>query len=483
MKKNHQTGLLSVLLAMQSISFFADGQNTKITTFQNHYTAAINQSGQDVLQTSDGGYLIASTTETSILNDLDILITKTDSAGVTLWTKRYGGSKPEYPNGMLQTNDGNFFVIGSTQSFGAGDLNHYLLKLKPNGDTLFTKVYGGNGNDEGHEIVATADGNYVFSGGSNSVHLTDYNMELMKIDPSGKELWTQYYGGPKYESARSVKLCLDGGFILAGHTALSDTSVANIFLVKTNSVGDTLWTKIYGGPDSYDGKSVLANTDGTFTLCADDSSLAHDSDIRVMNISSTGTILWNKSYGGVDKDICKMIQHTTDGGYIVAGISRSFGWINPDMWLLKLNAMGDTLWTRHFGGPKHEHCYAVRQTSDGGFITVGHTTSWTVNTEIYLVKFYVAPRSVAVEELALNNTINVYPNPSNGIVKIDLGENITSAMLKIQNALGQEVFSEIINTSNQIDSRSINLEGKEPGIYFITIQLNNQRSTKKIVLQ
>ena len=307
-------------------------------------------------------------------------------------------------------------------------------------------------------------------------------MQLIKISPSGNQIWTKYYGGSNYESARSVKLCLDGGFILAGHTALSDTSIAKIYLVKTNTIGDTLWTKTIGGSDSYDGKSILANSDGTYTLCADDSSGIHDSDVRIMNISSTGAIIWNKSFGGTSKDICKMIQHTTDGGYIIASISRSFGWINPKMWIIKLNSSGDTLWTRHFGGAGHEHCYAVKQTSDGGFITVGHTKSWSPTTEIFLVKFYVAPTSVSVSEMALINSINVYPNPSDGLVRMNFNEDFSSIPeITIYNSSGQIIYSEKTNSINNY--KTFDLSVQAPGVYFINIRSNNQVSTKTIVLQ
>ena len=223
--------------------------------------------------------------KSNTLDDLDIEILKTDNSGNPLWTKTYGGSKPDYPNRILQTNDGNYFIVGYTQSFGGGDQDVYLLKINPSGDTLWTKRYGGFGNEDGKEIVATADGNYVIVGGSNSLNLSNNDIQLIKIDPAGNVIWMKYYGTPNYESARSVKLCLDGGFIMAGKTASTSTSVATLFIVKTDAAGDTLWTRKYsGGANSYEGKSILANSDGTYTLCLDDSSGARDSDVRVMKI-------------------------------------------------------------------------------------------------------------------------------------------------------------------------------------------------------
>ncbi len=491
MKNNYKISYLSLFIfILQGFPLLMNGQ---VTTFDKIYptTVQIQQSGKDVLPTSDGGYIIVATTENNIVNDTDVRIMKTDSVGNTLWIKTYGGSKPEYPNCILKSNDGNYFIVGFSQSYGGGDQDIYLIKINPSGDLIWSKTYGGPGNEDGQEILATDDGNYVINSTSNSLNLANTDMELIKIDTAGVMIWTKNYGYPTtYESCRSVRKCLDGGFILAGKTAPGINSVSKMYLVKTNSLGDTVWTKTYGGPDSYEGKFILANTDGSYTIGMDDSSGTRDSDVRIMKIDASGTILWNnKSYGGNLKDICKMIQPTSDGGYIVGAISRSFGWINPQMWLLKLDASGDTTWTRHFGSAYHNHCYSARQTPDGGYIAVGHSRNAVDDWQVMLVKINSSgnfePQVVPtyMEELALNNIINFYPNPSNGIVKIDLSGDLTASILKIQNAMGQEVFSQTINTSNQVDSRSIDLNGKEPGIYFLTIQSATNLTTKKLILE
>ena len=474
-----------ILFVLQCLPTLMHGQ---MTTFQKIYPSSINQGGQDVLPTADGGYIIAGKTENNIINDLDILINKTNNLGEIVWTKTYGGSRPDYANCILQTIDG-YLILGYSQSFGGGDQDNYLLKINTVGDTLWTKVYGGYGNEDGKEIVATADGNYVIVGGSNSVNFSNNDMQLIKIDPLGHVIWTKYYGGgTTYESARSVKLCLDGGFIIAGKTLSIVNALASVYLVKINSSGDTLWTKTYSGPNSYEGKSIVVNSDGSYTLCVDDSSSTHDSDVRVMNINSSGAIVWNKSYGGTDKDICKMIQLNNDGSYIVTGISRSFGWGDPEMWLLKINTSGDTIWTANYGGPGHEHCYATRQTPDGGFISIGLTRSFSVNARTFLVKMddlgHSLPLALSINALTSNNiNLNIYPNPSNGVIHIDLSDAVnSSSTFRISNSLGQILFSEIIDPSSGIKSKIINIEDEKPGIYFVTVQSSNRVTTKKLVL-
>jgi hypothetical protein len=476
------------LILLLAIGFSSSFLSAQTTTFQKIYPSTINQSGTDVFPGIDGGYIITASTATTILNDIDIKIMKTDSMGNMQWTKTYGGAKPDYPNRMLKTNDGNYFVIGYTQSFGGGDYNDYLLKLKPNGDTIFTKNYGGFGNEDAKDIVATADGNYVIVGNSNSVDHLNYDMQLIKIGSDGHVIWTKNYGGPDYESARSVKLCLDGGFIIAGRTALGPSAVSSIYLVKTDADGNIVWTKtISGGANSYQGKSVLANSDGTYTLAIDDSSGTMDSDVRVMKLDATGnTIIWNKVYGGVVKDIVKTIQPTSGGGYVLACISRSFGWINPDMWIVKLNASGDSLWTRHYGGLGHEHCLSAKQTADGGYIAIGHSKSYTPNTEIMFVKLDSTGKilPVSVDELALNTAFTIYPNPSGGTVKIDWAfQDESASTLKISNILGQTIYSEDLVDHDHNNHRVVDLTGKEPGIYFVSIQSAARLRTEKLILK
>jgi hypothetical protein len=477
MKKKYIT--LGKLLGILSISLFLTAAKAQIITFEKHYATTIDKSGKDVLPTDDNGYLIAATTKTSITDDLDIHIIKTNNYGDVLLTKTYGGARVEYPNCMIKMQDGNFFVVGYSQSFGSGDMDIYLLKLNQNGDEIFTKVIGGFGNEEGKEIIQTADGNYVIIGASNSAS-SDYNIMLVKINPAGDVIWTKYYGGTNYESARSVKLCPDGGFIIAGKTAISPTSVASLYLVKTNSSGDTLWTKKYNGPNSYEGKSIIANNDGTYVLAVDDSSAATDSDVRIMKLDNGGGIIWNKSYGGSLKDIAKVIQPTTDGGYIVGSISRSFGWSNPDMWIIKLDANGDSPWTKNYGGSGHEHLYSLRQTADNGYIAVGHARSFSANWEVYFLKLD-QNGVVGVEELAMaEQKFNVFPNPSDGIVNIEMDEQMKFSALKISNSLGQIIFNE---SADQLkESKSFDLKKEGPGMYFMTLEAPSGIIVKKLIV-
>src|SRR5438309_5538490 len=153
----------------------------QFVTFEKDYNTQVkhNQSGRDIIETTDRGFIIVGMTRNNIAGDSDIYILKTNNLGDTLWSKTYGGTQPDYPHSITTTNDGNYFVVGFTRSFGSGLKDIYLLKIDPSGNLIWSKTYGQTGNDAGKEIIHTSDGNFVIAGSSN------YNAFLMKIDGDG----------------------------------------------------------------------------------------------------------------------------------------------------------------------------------------------------------------------------------------------------------------------------------------------------------
>ncbi len=463
-------------------------------TFQKEYAATPAnqvQSTRDVVPTPDGGYLITGM-RMSNAADTNIYIVKLDNMGAMQWTQTYGGSKPDYGYNIIKTveDDSTYFIVGYTESYGKGPSSTWLLKINGNnGDTLWTKVYGGVSYSKGHEIQPTMDGNYIITGGSDSLHSGHMYAYLMKVDPKGVVIWTKYYGGDTYEMAESVKQSLDGGYIFTGQTDSYGAGAGDVWLVKTDAAGDTTWTKTFGGPLIDEGHWVLANNDGSYIIAAETSSFGVGNiDVWIISTDKNGNQIWAKTYGGVDKDVCHMIQPTLDGNFIVSAISRSFGWVTPRMWLLKVKPTGDTLWTANYTGNAggHTHCYATMPTTDGGYIAVGHTDNPAgPNTEIMAVKMNADGKQgvLSVKDYSLTNSLfSIFPNPSEGVLNINFAPNFSPASeLSVYDLLGKIIYSGKINSvySNAI----IDLSGKEPGIYFVNIRSNGLSSTRRIILE
>lgn len=451
------------------------------TYFQKTYPLSLEQEGQDVVAMPDGGYLIAGYTTTSILYDSDVYVIKTDAFGNKLWSKTYGGNKPDFPYHMLPTTDGNYFLVGYSQSYGGGDLDILLIKIDPNGNQLWLKTYGGTGNDYARDITATTDGNYMIVGSSNSQSTTGQNANLIKIDPTGNVIWSKTYGGSANDHGSIVKQCSDGGYIMLGQTYSYGVGNGDAYLVKTDSGGDTLWTKTFGGAQNDEGVSLVVNNDNSFTFLVRDSSGAgKDIDVRITKTTSNGNLVWSKLYGGGQKDTPKMIQQTTDGGYVLAAISRSFGWINPDMWILKCTSTGDTTWTQHYGGANHEHCYAVREQTDGSYIAVGKTDSYGPDMDAIFLKLNSnGTLAVGIPELTDASAIKLYPNPSDGNLNLDLTK-FKAKKITVIDVLGTEIYSKELNSETQI---TINLQNKKTGVYFVKSESETQSVINKFIIK
>ncbi|MEI6816072.1 MAG: T9SS type A sorting domain-containing protein [Bacteroidota bacterium] len=204
----------------------------------------------------------------------------------------------------------------------------------------------------------------------------------------GDTLWTRIFGGANYDCAVSVLESNDNGFILAGVTRSFGAGADDIYLIKTNANGDTLWTKTYGGIHDDDPSCIQKTNDGGYIICGFTYSFgAGLADVYVIKIDSIGDTLWTKTYGGSNFDCGEFIQQTLDSGYIICGVTNSFGAGDYDVYLIKTNSLGDTLWTKTFGGANYDAGYSAFQCRHGGYIICGCTQSFGIDSNnVYFIK-------------------------------------------------------------------------------------------------
>ncbi|MBN2621699.1 hypothetical protein JXB22_11510 [candidate division WOR-3 bacterium] len=345
----------------------------------------------------------------------------------TLWTKTYGGTGDDWGYSVKQTSDGGFIVGGITQSYGSA--YGYLLKTDQYGDTTWTKTYS----DPIKSVLQTDDGGYIFSGGE-MLGIMGHHIYATHTDSLENILWTRSFI-PNYGSSRpgEIRPTLDSCYILIG--TVIDTSWITpfryIFLAKINNYGDTLWTKIYGDDDER-GYSIDPTADGgyigagwwqgsclfKFNAMGDVSwvmdyggwtpySVRQTSNtdfirIGTVNVSnrniyavkadSAGDTIWIREYGGPYHDEGFCIREAADSYYIIAGYSRSYGNGSQDVYLLKIAENGDSLWARVYGGDSNDVAREIEVTSDGGYIVVGETRSYgSGGSDIWLLRLATDP--------------------------------------------------------------------------------------------
>ena len=478
------------------IPLFAQAPDTLWTKT---YGGLYNDEGLCVQQTFDGGFIISGYKE--VLGGIlirKVYLVKTDEFGDTLWTRIYGNLGNHVGNWVQQTSDSGYIVVGGITHFN-NNIDVYLIKTDSNGDILWQRIIGGLDYNEGNCVRETTDGGYIIVGYTKSFGAGISDVYLIKTDANGVVDWTRTYGGQLWEQGNSVQQTSDSGFVLVGYKTISTSpsgADSDVYLIKTDANGDTLWTRLYGvqeGQYREEGWSVQQTSDGGYIVTGETwypGSPAWEIDVYLIKTDANGDTLWTKTYDRDERtDVGRSIQLTLDGGYIIAGYTHIFA-TNYDVYLIKTDAIGDTTWTMNLGRDDpfypYDEGWSVQQTSDGGYIISG--LSWGNKRDVYLIRLAPKPTQIETEvdgqlpqSFALYQN---YPNPFNPTttIKYQLPE-LSYVTIKIYDILGREVAT-VINEEKPGGSYEVAFDATtlSSGIYFYRLQTGSFVETKKMVL-
>ena len=349
--------------------------------------------GLSVQQTDDGGYIIAGGTYSFGAGSADVYLVKTDVNGNKLWEKTFGGADKDRAFSVQQTSDGGYIIVGETQSFGAGGQDVYLIKTNANGNKLWEKTFGGADTDYASSVQQTSDGGYIMAGTTLSFGAGGADVYLIKTDTNGNSLWSRTFGGSIRDQGYHVQQTTDGGYIIVGEAESFGAGGSDVYLIKIDANGNSLWSKTFGGVDDIDGGSSVQKTaDGGYIITGTTRSFgAGLRDVYLIKTNANGNKLWEKTFGGADEDSGYSVQQTFDGGYIIVGGTESFGAGGSDVYLIKTDLNGNKLWEKTFGGADEEWGEwgtQVQQTTDGGFIITGYIDSFGAGLlDVYLIYY------------------------------------------------------------------------------------------------
>lgn len=340
------------------------------------------------------------------------------------WIKTYGGSDIDQAVAIVESNDGNFIVAGSTRSTdgelvgkAGNDSDYWVLKIAASdGSIIWHKVYGGPDDDVASNITKTSDGGYALSGYSRSPNdqcgsqsnagFHDY--WLLKIDANGNEQWCQNFGYSGSDQAFDFFETPDGGFFATGFFDVTASGgegnndrqgnagmhgVGEFWAIKMDSNGDFIWTRFFGGLNNDRSYDALQTPDGGFLLVGSEESVpGENSDIEfnhgsydywAVKVNSAGAKEWTKSYGGAEIDVAYAITPTSEGNYFIVGDSRSndqdvtANYGNADVWFIKISPSGELLMKKNYGGDQFDSAKSIYPISDGNYLISGSSRSQT----------------------------------------------------------------------------------------------------------
>jgi hypothetical protein len=438
--------------------------------------------GKSVQQTLDGGFVFTGSTKSYGNGDNDVWLIKTDNNGDTLWTKTFGGINNDQGCDIKQTTDGGFIISGETIKSSYPDI--WLIKTDNNGDTLWTNTFGGWDHEGSSCVNQTSDKGFIITGTSNSFGSNTYSdLYLIKTDSNGTNIWAKVYGGSSTDKGSSVLQTKDGGFIVTGTTNSFGNGGYDLWLMKTDHQGDTLWTKTFGGAGYEQGFSIKETTDSGYVITGSTTSYGNGTyELWIIKTDSQGDTTWTKTYGGTDADQGDDIAQTSDGGFIITGFTRSFGNGSYDLWLIKTNTQGDSLWSKTFGGADADYGKSVQQTLDGGYIITGNTEINTGNYDLWIIKTDSLgdTTSQQITTLKESNSINemgIYPNPFSISTTIELPSEPHT--LTIYDITGNKVREEQVSGTTTIIERG----DLRPGVYLLEVRSEHQTYGGKLVVE
>jgi len=309
----------------------------------------------------------------------------------TIWSQTYGGIREEQAYSLIQTSDGGYALAGRTSSFGSDYSCFWLVKVDSSGNLEWNKTYEGTGfldaMNIAYSVVEASDGGYAIAGTAEP-ELYNHDFWLVKVDSSGNLEWNKTYGGPDVDVATSVVETSDGGYALAGQTSSFGDGGFDFWLVKTDVSGNMQWDKTYGGIGLEQARSLIQTSDGGYALAGQTSSFGDGSDnFWLVKTDVSGNMQWDKTYGGIGEEKANSLIQTSDGGYALAGETRSSIVAMPDFLLVKVYSSGNLEWNKTYGGPDMDIAYSVVEASDGGYALAGYTDSFGAgSSDFWLVK-------------------------------------------------------------------------------------------------
>jgi hypothetical protein len=389
------------------------------------------------LVTADQGFVIGSSSYGT--QSMDFSFIRTDGDGNVIWSHTYGTTEDDWCADFAPANDGNGWLMGGfTFPPGSFHVNALLIRVDSGGDTLWTRMLGDTVSSESAQaIFPLEDGGFLIAGDIDPLSNGMTDIYLLRLNGDGDTLWTRPLPSESAASATSLIRLTDGNFLISG--SISGQS-ADFYFVKVTPTGDTLWTRQYGGAGYDLVYDAIPTADGGAVYAGLTDSYGQGGDMYMARLSSAGDSVWAHNYGGPEEDHAHSLAATSDGGYLVFGHTDSYGALNGDAYLIKTDETGNVQWTYTYGSPDYEAFESARQLADGGVILCGNRSGASY-ADMFLLRLDNIESTVSVPEVPGEFVLHQnYPNPFNANTAITFDLNSARRVtLSIYSMLGRQV--------------------------------------------
>jgi len=497
--------------------------------FQRMYVLSATTQLKEIIPTNDGGFLLCGA---SIGNGSYVI--KVNDNGQMQWTNEINNQAESYPSSFQKCNDGGIIMCGYIRD-SLFNWDVFLVRTDPNANVMWSAAYGGSSNDVGSFARQTSDGGFIVCGNTliGSQHVKQF---LMKTDAQGIVQWTRTYSDTTSSTIADAKhiLELSDGYVFCGRNQVINSPGTNFdgTIFKTDLSGNLLWSKSYGFAEWDQFNQLVQTSDNGFAICGWVDTIAGGNirDVLLSKFDSLGNFQWAKAYGDSSDDLGYVFEETSDGGYIIGGKSSSFAVGPPNFYVIKTDSMGDLTWSKTYGSTNDEELFACHATNDGGYVLGGITLSFgspshrsyfiktngqgysgcnelqpstqsadltlplvmdsfmqfadtlsrysTLSTNsIFGVSTNFLCTNTSVPQDLMSISIKIFPNPFDRQIQVDIGDGFSDTPKAILfDALGNTVCEfDITSGRNILDIDAV------AGIYTLTIKSETGQVVRKIV--
>ncbi len=530
---------LSFLFLILSNSVFAQHSFTKLWDYR--YGGSKSDNVHGLLRASDGGFLVGGASASCNDGDVtennhdpsctyaDFWVVKVDTSGMKQWDRRFGGDNNEYSRSIIKTRDDGYLLAGYTDSDMSGDMSefsnggfdYWIIKIDSTGNKMWDKRLGGNSSDCLSQVIQTSDGGFLLAGDSYSDSSGDRSQSsrgredywIVKTDSIGNKVWDKRFGCNGSDILTSVCQAPDGGYMLLG-TGNQGTcqdkpspgwGASDFWVIRTDSLGNMLWEKSYGGTMDENANVLIKTHDNGFILGGisrsgiggvKTSAYKGLGDWWVVKIDSVGNVVWDKDFGGLRTEtVISSIYETGDNGLIISGSSRSDSCTDKSennlgdtqSWIIKTDANGNKLWDKTlftYGGfswtpgcftlPVENDGYVSVSSENGGIGGYKTQPNWDgidSTFDYWIIKMHDNDPINSIKDNHEISPIVISPQPAIDQIELTIYSKIKdNSTIRIYNLLGELQYQTFTKSETVPYKLQIDIKEFLPGLYILVFE-------------